>query len=228
MKKVHHASKTGAVDCNAGRRWMSCDLTSTRGWKLVTCLNCLRLAMLLLVFPVLSFAQQPQPLQIVSNCVKSVYDECQFVPPHWYYLKNGIWTRDDGMVGKPPAVPVIPCPADSVTKLQTAQPKVIVAMSGLRLNKSNDSPWNLHFWTSSAVFLGGSLVDWASSRGRRELGPLRNSTDGLNGKTYWGLNGGLYTLSVIIQRRHPRGASVIRDIIGTVHFGDATWNWSTQ
>lgn len=55
----------------------------------------------LLIFPIFSFAQQSQPLQIVSNCIKGVYDACEFIPPHWYYLKNGIWTRDDGVVGKP-------------------------------------------------------------------------------------------------------------------------------
>lgn len=49
--------------------------------------------------------QQPQPLQIVSNCTHGVYDDCRFIPPHWYYRKSdGTWTRDDGVVGKPPVV----------------------------------------------------------------------------------------------------------------------------
>lgn len=72
--------------------------------------------LLLLFLPALSLAQQPRPLQTVSNCTHGVYDECEFIPPHWYYLKNGIWTRDDGVVGKPPMVPVVPCPVQQSFK----------------------------------------------------------------------------------------------------------------
>jgi hypothetical protein len=42
MKAIHHRNKAGAVDCNAGQRWPSRTLTSTKTWGRVTCKNCLR------------------------------------------------------------------------------------------------------------------------------------------------------------------------------------------
>lgn len=88
------------------------------------------------------------------------------------------------------------------------------------------SRYDAHFWASSAVFLGGTTADWASSRGRKEAGLLKSSTDGLNSAAYWSLNLGLYGLSIIVQRNHPKGASIIRYIVGGVHFGGAVHNWN--
>lgn len=65
--------------------------------------------LILVMLPVLAHAQRSAQndsatLQLVAACDRGVYDACDLAGGHWYYLKNGIWTRDDGVVGKPPAV----------------------------------------------------------------------------------------------------------------------------
>lgn len=77
--------------------------------------------LLLLVLPVLSLAQQSAQndsatLRLVAACNRGVYDECELVAGHWYYRVGAVWTRDDGVVGKPPVVPVVPCPVQQSFK----------------------------------------------------------------------------------------------------------------
>lgn len=135
-------------------------------------------------------AQQPQQLQIVSNCVKGVYDECEFVPPHWYYRVGTVWTRDDGVVGKPPVVPVVPCPVQQSFK--------------------EPSRYDLSFlkdartYTGIGVSFGVTGYDIGTSRGYEATRFYRGSDGQLNRGKYLGITAltNVALLPLDLQRDH--------------------------
>jgi hypothetical protein len=87
------------------------------------------------------------------------------------------------------------------------------------------------FVVSSSVYWGGVAADYVSTeqalrRGFVERNPL------LQGATrkavYWGVAGGVYALTLWLEKKHPRAARVMRYIGGGIHFGAAAYNWSQE
>ncbi|HKF58290.1 MAG TPA: hypothetical protein VKJ45_22800 [Blastocatellia bacterium] len=84
-----------------------------------------------------------------------------------------------------------------------------------------------HFWLSSATFWGGFTVDALSSAGHAEANPLFKQQDstaniGLNAAA----TGSFYVFTVLLQRRHPKAANIIRYMVGGVRIGVGIRNFN--
>lgn len=87
------------------------------------------------------------------------------------------------------------------------------------------------FLISSAIFATGTIMDHASTvsamrkDGAREGNPLlRNSSGGFSAGKHLALTGGVYGASLLLQRKHPRAANVLRIIGGAAKIGIALRN----
>ena len=86
------------------------------------------------------------------------------------------------------------------------------------------------FVISSGVYWAGVTADAVSTeqglrRGLVERNPL------LQGATqrrviYWSVAGGVYVLTVWLEKKHPRAARAMRYLGGGIHAGAAAYNWS--
>lgn len=188
------------------------------------------MVLLILVLSVPSLAQQPQPLRIVSNCVKGVYDECQFVPPHWYYLKNGIWTRDDGLIGKPPVAVSKGCDDSNLRNAINGHDSQIEArLATPYLPKQNDSPWNLNAKLSAFAFAVTASLDCWSTGNLHENNPLlRNSHGGVNQAACGAINGTALGLTILLQKNHPKIANWFRWFGAGGHLGAFVHNQAVK
>ena len=87
-------------------------------------------------------------------------------------------------------------------------------------------PYGKSFVTSSAVYWTGFAADLSSSQGSYELNPVfRGSGGRVNNKRALLIAGSGYAVSVLIEKQHPKLASVLRFIGGSVHWGAAARNW---
>lgn len=87
------------------------------------------------------------------------------------------------------------------------------------------------FLISSAIFATGTIMDHASTvsalrkEGAREGNPLlRTSGGGFSAGKHLALTGGIYGVSLLLQRKHPRAANVFRIIGGAAKIGIAIRN----
>lgn len=86
-------------------------------------------------------------------------------------------------------------------------------------------PFGGAFVSSSAAFWVGTFADIASSKGLLENNPLaRNSQGGLSTGKALALNGVAYGLTLLIEKRHPKLASIMRFGWGGAHAGAALAN----
>ncbi|HKR02280.1 MAG TPA: hypothetical protein VJT09_16500 [Pyrinomonadaceae bacterium] len=90
---------------------------------------------------------------------------------------------------------------------------------------SNPKPFGKWFILSSVIYWGGSIADLASSQNGYEVNPLLRNPSGRvgNGKALL-LTGSGYGLTLMIEKRHPKAATVLRFIVGGVRLGLAFRN----
>ena len=70
-----------------------------------------------------------------------------------------------------------------------------------------------------------STVSAMRKEGAREGNPLlRNSSGGFSAGKHLALTGGVYGVSLLLQRKHPRAANVLRIIGGAAKIGIAIRN----
>ncbi|MEP6743829.1 MAG: hypothetical protein ABJB61_15135 [bacterium] len=88
---------------------------------------------------------------------------------------------------------------------------------------------NKLFAVSSATYWAGTFADWESSQGRIELTPtLRNKQGEISGPKYFGIAAGVYAVTLFLERRHSRVASILRFTFGGGHFVAAAHNYHTR
>lgn len=133
--------------------------------------------LLLLILPALTHAQRSQPLQLVSDCIAGVYDECQLVQGHWYHRKGTVWTRDDGQVIAPPIVPVVTCPVQQAFKKSS------------RYDWSFVKDWK--FATGVGFSFAVTGYDISTGHGQEHTRFYRNDQGQLNKGKYWLVTGGV-------------------------------------
>lgn len=91
------------------------------------------------------------------------------------------------------------------------------------------SPYNWQFIESSATYWIGSGVAYHSSYGKQEMNPFLQDKHGrVNGQLYWSIKGGLYTATVLMQKKWPNRMNWFRRISGYVDFGFAAYNYQVK
>jgi hypothetical protein len=182
--------------------------------------------LMLLTFPALTYAQTQTPptqFQIVARCMAGEYEVCELSGGHWYYRQGGVWTRDDGLIGKPPAVPVVPCPSDTSKLYQQL-------MKDLDYRGQVAEPRFKHsFWFSSFALAGSTVFDFTSSRMLRERNPLlTNSHHEISGPKFLLVNGVVYAATLPFERKHPKAMAVIRYVFAGVHIAVGVHNQTVR
>jgi len=89
----------------------------------------------------------------------------------------------------------------------------------------NGSPWNLSAKLSVVAFGAAMIADCTSTSNLRESnGLLRNGHGQLNQGLCFGLNSGVLTLTLLLQKKYPRGMNWLRWIGAGAHGSAAIYN----
>lgn len=95
----------------------------------------------------------------------------------------------------------------------------------VNLERSIWKPYGAMSIASSAVCYGGVSADLATSRGLQEGNPLLRNANGSPNLNRAALIGfGSCSLPFLIKRKHPKAASIVRFVLGSVHIAVAIHN----
>lgn len=90
-------------------------------------------------------------------------------------------------------------------------------------------PFGWRFYESSATFWAGSGAAFHSSFGGQEINPLFRDRHGrVSGKLYWGAKGGLYAVTVLLQKKYPHRMNWLRRVSGYIDFGFSAYNYQVK
>jgi hypothetical protein len=80
------------------------------------------------------------------------------------------------------------------------------------------SRFDKFFAESSAEYWTGVMLDYRSSLNKREANPLfRNQMGGISGTKFFAVSGGVYAVTVALQKKWPTLANWTRRIFAVVH-----------
>jgi hypothetical protein len=97
---------------------------------------------------------------------------------------------------------------------------ILLCASALGQQPNSKQPSKVSRIESSAEFWAGTVFDHMSSRGRHEGNHfLRNARGNLNAPRFYMVNGALFGLSFIFQKKYPRAMGWSRRAIGWLHIG---------
>lgn len=85
------------------------------------------------------------------------------------------------------------------------------------------------FAVSTAAYWGGVTADYVSTqqalrRGFAERNPLLQGRSA--SAVYWSVAAGVYAVTLVLEKKHPRAARVMRYLGGGIHAGAAAYNWA--